>query len=83
MDRRGFLKNIMIAGVAPAFIKSESLMGLYVPEPEIIFLNAKHGTELIFLNANRGTEIIVHKARMDYDTGIIRCPYIPQTKLIT
>lgn len=31
IDRRRFLQGILAAGVAPRFIRSETLMGLYVP----------------------------------------------------
>ena len=37
MNRRGFLKGILALGVAPAYVKSESLMGLYVPKYDGIF----------------------------------------------
>jgi hypothetical protein len=36
MDRRGFLKTILAAGVAPVFIKSDSLMKLIAPSQAII-----------------------------------------------
>lgn len=36
MNRRGFLKAMLAAAAAPAFVKAESLMKLYVPPQEII-----------------------------------------------
>jgi len=33
INRRGFLTATLAAGVAPAFVKAENLMGLYVPKP--------------------------------------------------
>jgi hypothetical protein len=36
MDRRGFLKAILAAAAAPAIVKAENLMKLYVPSREII-----------------------------------------------
>jgi hypothetical protein len=36
MERRDFLKGILAAGVAPAVVKAENLMKIYVPpEPDI------------------------------------------------
>lgn len=38
MDRRGFLDAIMAAGIAPAIVRSDSLMKIFVPRQEIITL---------------------------------------------
>lgn len=43
MNRRGFLQSILIAGVAPAIVRAESLMavrGLLIPAKEIILPGA-------------------------------------------
>ena len=36
MDRRGFLKSMLAAAAAPAIVKAENLMKLYVPPQEIV-----------------------------------------------
>ena len=36
MNRRDFLKTIIVAGTAPAFVKAESLMSICVPDNRII-----------------------------------------------
>ena len=38
MNRRGFLKGIIATASAPAFIRSDSIMGLYIPEPDFVIL---------------------------------------------
>ena len=40
MNRRAFLKTILATGTAPAFVKFDSLMGLYVPKKTGIILDA-------------------------------------------
>lgn len=39
MDRRGFLKSMLAAAMAPAVVRAESLMKIYVP-PQEIFIPA-------------------------------------------
>lgn len=36
MNRRGFLNGILATGMAPAIVRSESLMKIWVPSQEII-----------------------------------------------
>ena len=36
MNRRNFLVSTLASGVAPAFVKSDSLMGLWVPSNGIV-----------------------------------------------
>ena len=38
MDRRDFLKVILATGIAPAIVRAESLMKIYVPKKELIVL---------------------------------------------
>lgn len=38
ITRRGFLKSILAAGVAPAYVKADSLMGLYIPQKPAKFI---------------------------------------------
>lgn len=37
MNRRGFLKSILAAAVAPAIVKADNLMKLYVPNQDLVF----------------------------------------------
>lgn len=36
MNRRGFLQSILAAGIAPAIVKAENLMGIYIPPKKIL-----------------------------------------------
>lgn len=53
MNRRGFLKGCLVAGVAPAFVKADSLMGLYVPNNKIIMAN---GSSIAFARGNQNMQ---------------------------
>jgi len=37
MDRRGFLAGCLAASTAPAFVKADNLMGLWMPNPIVVF----------------------------------------------
>jgi hypothetical protein len=40
MNRRGFLAGILAAGTAPAIVRAESLMKIFVPKQEILLPSA-------------------------------------------
>lgn len=42
-NRRGFLGSIFAAAAAPAIVRAESLMKIYVPPQEILLLEAGQG----------------------------------------
>ncbi len=52
MNRRGFLGAILATGVAPAFVRAESLMRIVVPSREIWTPYAMRGMEPVQVYAN-------------------------------
>lgn len=41
LSRRGFLKDILLVGAAPAILKVAPVMRLWVPEPRLIVVSAR------------------------------------------
>jgi len=56
MNRRGFLATSLAACAAPAFVKSESLMGLWVPRDRFVFTS-----EMMADVSNKMLELICEK----------------------
>ena len=47
MNRRGFLTSCLAASTAPAFVKADSLMSLWVPKPMWVRVRHSDGTAII------------------------------------
>lgn len=52
MNRRRFIKMLSL-GVAPAFVKAENLMGLWIPKQEIEIYPAEFGEGLSYVRGNQ------------------------------
>lgn len=59
LSRRGFLGGILALGAAPAIIKAESLMKLYVPPKLILWGDGIHDDTRALQAAINGEEVIV------------------------
>lgn len=86
MDRRGFLRGILAAAAAPAIVRAESLMRIYVPpEPAIVapaweawagdsyvaFVHPDMYAELMALGARTGEAALYRGELYSYGVKII------------
>ena len=63
MNRRGFLSGCIAASTAPAFVKADNLMGLWIPkEPTYTFKETHRNGEVI---VHRGVKVRTLKISSD------------------
>jgi len=67
MDRRGFLAGIFATATAPAIVRAESLMKIWVPEQKIIT-----GQEIMAKYHNMSLEEIVTATILAHKEEIVR-----------
>lgn len=66
MNRRGFLGAMLAAAVAPAFVKAESLMPLWVPSKEIITFDTSQWVHVVHHNVQ--DEYVIYVDGKQYDS---------------
>jgi len=83
MNRRSFLKAILIASTAPAVVKADSLMNIYVPKKDIILepLSMLEGWGSLVGVYRKQSEVDSELQRRIIDSfrGVGRVPYTEES----